>query len=331
MLRIIFPVLVFAFIVRIFVFPIDSPTSKDKTLNLPIISQIKANSSKAYDRVLGKDYSGLLTGIVFGTRADFDKEFFSKLQEAGVLHVIAASGMNVSMVAGFLVATLVLFMRRQQALLVAGIGVFLYASLADFQVSIVRASIMAYFAFAAGIVGRQNSSLWALFLTAYIMLLVNPTLVSSLSFQLSFSATLGIILFDPLLKRGILKKGFFEDARTTVSAQITTTPILLFAFSTYSLVSVPVNFLILWTVPPLMILGALASFLANIWAPLSIPVLFLCLPFLMYFKAVVLFFSSYTNPVELSFVPWTIIVGYYLILLSLVLYLYKKQNLPLIR
>ncbi len=331
MYKALFLILLIVFVLRIFTFPIHSTNSGSKTLNLPVISQIKANSTRAYDRVLGKDYSGLLTGIVFGTRADFDRDFFSKLQEAGVLHVIAASGMNVSMVAGFLVATLVLFLKRQQALIIAGVGVFLYAALADFQVSIVRASIMAYFAFAAGVLGRQNSSLWALFLTAYLMLLVNPTLVTSLSFQLSFAATLGILLFDPLLKRGVLKNGFFEDGRTTVSAQITTTPILLFAFSTYSLVSVPVNFLILWTVPPLMILGALASFLANIWAPLSVPILYLCLPFLMYFKAVVLFFANYSNPVEVSFVPWTIIAGYYLILVSLVLYLYKKLNLPLIR
>ena len=111
-------------------------------------------------------------------------------QTTGVFHVIAASGMNVSMLSGFLLAVLGRILRRQIALIVSIVAICFYAVLAGLEPSIVRASIMAGIAFTALLLGRQGTALWSLILTALLMLLFNPFLFRDIGFQLSFAAPL---------------------------------------------------------------------------------------------------------------------------------------------
>jgi competence protein ComEC len=185
---------------------------------------------------------------------------------------------------------------------------------------------MGVLALSAGLAGRQNTSLFALFLAATVMVLFDPSIISSISFMLSFSATLGIILLDPLLKL-VLKKSYFEDFRTTLSAQIATTPILLFFFGTYSLISIPANFLVLWTVPPLMALGFVSA-LFSILSPLFGGFFaVLSMPLLAYFLAITDFLSRFDIGFELKELPWALIAGYYLILLAAIIRLHKSVKI----
>jgi len=237
---------------------------------------------------------------------------------------VAASGMNVSMLTSFLLGTLIIFLRRQYAIILTSVIVLFYVALASFQPSIVRAAIMAIFSLSAGIAGRQNTSLLALFLAAFVMIIWDPQVLTSVSFILSFSATLGIILLDPILKQGLFAPALFEDFRTTISAQIATTPILMFFFGSYSPVSIIVNFLVLWTIPPLMVLGGLGAFLSFVSKTLVAPFLYLSFPLLSYFQSIVDFFALRFRPMELDTIPWTIVVGYYLILLAGILWIHKR-------
>ncbi len=186
---------------------------------------------------------------------------------------------------------------------------------------------MALFAFGAGVAGRQNSSFLALFFAAWLMIFWDPTVATSISFILSFAATLGIVLLDPIFKLTILKQDVLEDFRTTLSAQISTTPILLFSFGTYAPISIVTNLLVLWTVPPLMVLGMIAAVL--FWIPiLAAPFVYLCLPLLNYFWAVIDFFAARATPITIENIPWTLIVGYYLILGSAIIYFHKRRKVP---
>ena len=259
-------------------------------------------------------------GIVFGEK-NLDKESNEAFKNTGVLHVVAASGMNVSMLVSFLLVTFVIFLRRQHALILTFLAILFYTALADFQPSIVRAAIMSGFALAAGLVGRQNTSLLAL-----VMVFWDPEIITSVGFILSFAATAGIILLDPVLKKKI-KSDLLEDFRTTIAAQLATTPIILFFFGTYSAISIPTNFLVLWTVPPLMALGGVGALLGLITPILSAPFVLLCLPLLLYFRAVVEYFAMASSPVEIKSIPWTLVAGYYLILLALIVLLRKRLKI----
>lgn len=291
-----------------------------------VLSGVKGKMVSNVKRILPENQAALILGIVFGEKGTFDKSYFEAIRKTGVLHVIAASGMNISMVASFLITSLTLFLKRQKALVLSSIAIILYASLADFQPSIVRASIMAIFAFSAGVIGRQNTSLLALFFAGFIMVMFDPKIIEDIGFQLSFVATLGIILLDPIFKK-IGSNLLFEDARATISAQIATVPILLFFFGTYSPISIVANFLVLWTIPPLMILGAFGAVLSLASPLIAVPFLWLSMPLLIFFEAIVLSLNRYASEIQIDSLPWVLIAGYYLILLALILLIYKKKNI----
>lgn len=266
--------------------------------------------------------SGLMLGIVFGIKENLPKEFLNNIQITGVMHVIAASGMNVTMVSAFLFFFLKSFLKRQFAITFSIIGIVFYAAIAGFEPSIVRASIMGIIVFTAQILGRQQFSLHTLLITAFVMLFVSPELLGNTGFALSFSATLGLLYIPGLFKRW--QNSLTESFITTISAQIATLPILLTNFGNYSIMSILVNGLILWTIPLLMVLGALATLFIFIFPPLASFFLYLCLPFLYLFEFIVDFFAKNGNTLSIDSFPISLTIAYYLFLLSLLLFKYKK-------
>ncbi len=271
---------------------------------------------------LDKNSADLMLGIVFGIKQDLDKEFAKQIQAVGLTHVIAASGMNVTLVSGFLFYILSYFLKRQRAIFVSVLGILFYVCLAGFEPSIVRAAIMGILVFSSQILGRQQLSLITLLLTGFVMLFIWPGFLVNIGFQLSFLSTLGIMYLPDLFKR--IKNGFTEDLIVTLSAQIATLPIILFNFGNYSLFSLASNVLVLWVVPILMILGFIASIFSFIFPPIASLILYLSLPLLLYFQKIVSIFSSFGTINGLNTFPWQIVVAYYLFLASFLIYKYNK-------
>jgi len=286
---------------------------------------IRLKSTVLFEGSLPPISANLLLGIVFGAKGDFPPVFWSDLRNAGVLHIIAASGMNVSFFTGAVMFSLNMFLKRRLSLILAVFAAIFYSFLVGFEASILRATIMAIIAFTASFFGRQNFAVLALIATGFVMLLWSPAFLFDVGFQLSFLATLGILLLKPLF--GAIYKFPFvgEDLVTTVSAQLATTPILLGTFGSIGLWSLLVNILVLWTVPILMLLGSMAVILGLVFAPLGKLLLFLCLPFLLLFEKVVTFFGGFSWSLAVDVFPWQFSIGYYLILVAAVILKRQKQ------
>lgn len=300
----------------------------------PLIAGIRQKISTVFAETLPPTSASLLMGIVFGIKEQMPKEFEDALRTTGVMHVIAASGMNVSMVAGAIFLILSTFLNRRKAIVLSLCVVIFYAFLSGFEASIVRATLMAGIAFTASYLGRQYYGFLALCLTAYIMLIFNPGYLTDVGFQLSFLATLGILSISPPKvpkpkekgrQRTHWYQGVVDDVGVTVAAQIATLPILLFTFGQYGLLSIPVNALVLWTIPVLMVLGSIGAVLSLVLPILAKPFLYLALPFLLYFQTVV----SQSAKLEWVFTvgkfSWSLVGAYYL-LLSAVILLHRKRH-----
>lgn len=266
--------------------------------------------------------SGLMLGIVFGIKENLPKDFLESIQITGVMHVIAASGMNVTMVSAFLFYLFASFLKRQLAIIFSIMGIVFYTAIAGFEPSIVRAGVMGIIVFSAQILGRQQYSLHTLLMTGFLMLFVSPELLFNTGFALSFTATFGLLYIPDLFKR--FQNSFTESFITTISAQIATLPILLSNFGNYSLTSIIVNGLVLWTIPLLMVLGAIAAFFSFIFPPLASFFLYLCLPFLYFFESIVEFFAQFGNTLSIKNFPIFFTISYYLLLASFILFKYKK-------
>ena len=300
-------------------FTMNTPTlqiaNTDQNIVTRAATMIRRRAEKIYKNSLPPVSSSLLTGIIFGGNQGMPEKFIQELRVSGVVHVIAASGMNVTFVAGALIGILGALLRRQIALTIAIFGIAFYAFLSGFEPSIVRASIMSVLAFSASLLGRQSFAVESVFLTGFVMLFFSPLLILDVGFQLSFLATLGILLIKPLLSA--TKNVFLsDDVGITIAAQIATMPIILSVFGDYGLLSILVNALVLWTVPALMVLGSIGLLLGMVFEPFGKIVLFLAVPVLFYFEKVVSFFGNLGWTISVPVVSGYIWIGYYFLLIS---------------
>ena len=311
---------------------IANPTVVKKDQSNPVMSAsifIRKNIESSVLTTLPEREGGLLLGIILGVRDKIDRDFYNQLRNASVLHIIAASGQNVSILASILLLSFERIVKRRYALLFTSIGILFYSVLAGFDPPILRASIMALVAYGAMGLGRQSVGMWGLFISGWAMVVWNPLMISDVSFQLSFLSTFGIMSLKPALDGVIrLKRLEFlkDDVTTTISAQIATFPLMIASFGAYSLLSFPVNILLLWTVPILMIFGGVGALFSLILPILAKPFILLCYPFLSYFIHVVDVADRFYIGIPFKEIPQALIFGYYLILIAIVLRLKRGRK-----
>lgn len=281
--------------------------------------------SESYHSLLPQTFASLLLGVVLGVKETMTKSFQTNLQSVGVVHVIAASGMNVTMVAAFLQSMLSKFLGRKLVLVITIVLIIFYALVSGVQASILRASIMTILVFSAQLIGRQYTALYSLFLTAIIMLFIQPELVGDVGFQLSLFSTLGILVIKPLIPNTSFVN---DDIGTTIAAQLATVPILLITFGQYGLLSIFVNGFVLWTIPLLMVLGGVGGLLALLpfISILGKVLIILCWPLLFFFITVVNFFGSLQWNISIQSVSLITLFGYYFVLISLVVFIKINQK-----
>lgn len=263
--------------------------------------------------------SALLAGMVLGVKEDLPQEFKKALRETSTIHIVVVSGQNLSMLAGFLMG-FSKFLGRKKAAILSFLVILFYAFLTGFQIPTIRAAIMVFFGFLAGLVGREKYSLWILFLTGYIMLLYQPDWLNSLSFQLSFLATLAVVKIAPIFDQKLhqIPDILRTDLSVSIAAQLLTLPIIAFNFREISLVGVLVNTLILWTVPLIMISGIILIFISFVSIALGNIIAFVPNVLLTFFIDVVEMFAAVPlDSLKLGKTSILLWVGYYFLLLGI--------------
>jgi len=219
---------------------------------------------------LPEPQASLLTGMIFGVKSTLPKYLYQDMITTGVVHITAISGSNISILMRLISEITITFGRRISSLLTI-IFIFCFVFFLGFEPTIIRAAIMGSMQLIAVYFGRQNWALLSLILAAGTMLIINPAWIGNLSFQLSFLATLGMILFGTIKKTQInswhqeLKREVIINLRTTLSAQIFTVPLIFYYFRQISLISPITNLLISWTIGSIMILGIFLSLLGWVW------------------------------------------------------------------
>lgn len=195
---------------------------------------------------LGSPEGPLVSSMVLGSRAvDLPYDIRDQFAKVGLAHVLAASGFQVSLLLGWV---LILTRRlRPRVQFVAGAAMLLaYVGLTGIQPSVARAALMGAGALVALVLGRETKSLGTLLMAATVLLLFQPIWVWDLGFQLSFLATLGLLVtVPPLVKRlDWLPPAIASILAVPVAAYIWTIPLQLYEFGVVSPYSVLVNVLV---------------------------------------------------------------------------------------
>src|SRR5687768_6270917 len=241
--------------------------------------------------------SSLMAGILLGVDTGLTRELQDAFKNTGTAHIIAISGFNISIIAGIFFAFFSRFFGERRGAVVAILGIALYTFVVGADAAVVRAAVMGSLALFAKQVGRRQFALNTLLAVAFVMTLWNPLLVWDVGFQLSFFATLGLILYaDPFTQfADRVIRNFFpastaervvelfsEFVLLTLAAQLTTIPIMAYHFQRISLVSFIANPFILPAQPAVMILGGLAVLLSLFWLALGQIVAWVTWPFVVY-------------------------------------------------
>lgn len=236
------------------------------------------------DKLFPEDTLGVARALLLGDSSKLSYEVDSAFQVSGIRHVIAVSGLHVSI----LFSMIYLFGGRNRIVgTILGIPILvIFAAIAGFTPSIIRACIMQGLMLLALLFDRDYDAPTALAFSALVMLIINPLTITSVSFQLSVSCMIGIFLFSKRIHDYILNekrkqkaKGRSVKARlirwsvgsvsVTIGAMITTIPLCAYYFESVSLISILTNLLTLWIVSFIFYGIMAACALSVIWLPLG--------------------------------------------------------------
>jgi competence protein ComEC len=235
----------------------------------------KGRAQTTIAQLIPEPQAALLTGILLGNDNGLPPDLDEAFRTTGMTHIIAISGFNIAILVAILVRLAEPFLSRRGAVIFALVGISLYTVLVGADASVVRAALMgSIYLIANRWLGRPNFAFGSLFLAGFMMTVIRPFTLWDVGFQLSFAATLSLMLYaDPLtqwVRRGLQRwlirdwvekvMGVLSEAVIlTVAAQILTLPLMMGYFGQLSLISLLANALILPVQPAVMIWGGLAT------------------------------------------------------------------------
>ncbi len=234
--------------------------------------------TQSIDKVLPQPQSSLLAGLLLGTKQSLGKEILGEFQKTGVSHIVVLSGYNIAIVAGSIMAVFKFFLKTDASASVqttflkgmfspknisfgfGAVSIILFTMASGGGASAWRAAIMVLIALFAKRMNRDYKVSRVFGFTVVLMLAPNPLLLAfDPSFQLAVMATFGLIFVSPQLApyftRVPEKFGLREVVTSTVATQLIVLPFLIYNTGIFSLVSLPINVLILGTIPLTMFLG----------------------------------------------------------------------------
>lgn len=233
----------------------------------------------ALDQLLPTDVSPFAKALLIGDSSDLDYETVTDFSVSGIRHIVAVSGLHVSIL--FTLLSLLSFRKRFLSAAIAFPTLFLFAAVTGFTPSVSRACIMSALMLTASLANQEYDGPTALSFAGLVLLLVNPLVITSVSYQLSFASVAGIFLFSPGIRKWllslfelknaeILKRGFVRwfslSVSVTLGATVMTVPLCALYFGTVSLAAVLTNLLVLWVISFIFYGLILLCLLSTFWS-----------------------------------------------------------------
>jgi competence protein ComEC len=229
------------------------------------INLIKSKLLKSYDvKSFKKDNYNLLMALLFGEKTELSKEISTNYTQAGIIHILAISGLHIALIYGivlWLTKPLLRFKKGKLYIFLLSLCIlWFYAILAGFSASIVRAAVMFSVVALGKIVNRQSNIYNSLAVSALLLLLYNPNYLFDVGFQLSFAAVLSIVIFQPLVRKYSYSKHLIflkikELLLISLVAQIGVLPLTLYYFGQLPLLFLLANLIAIPLSSIILILG----------------------------------------------------------------------------
>jgi competence protein ComEC len=310
------------------------------------IYSLRERLSTSLARALPEPQGSLAQAILLGLRGNIPDSLYTAFSRTGTAHLLAISGLHISIIIAMLLSFGILIFGRQRSIYIWLTLAFmwLYAMLAGMHPPIIRAAIMGSLFLMAEYLGRQRSAIIALAFAAAMMVGIQPYILWSLSFQLSFLAMAGLILLYPYFQEwgrkgvaslfgtkeriaavgGMITDGF----AVTLAAIVAVGPLIAYNFGVVSLIALPATFFSLPALPFIIVTAGLVAFV-GLLASLAAQILgWLAWLFLSYLIFIVQGFDAlpHSSLEVTTFSTWYI-WGYYAILAGVIASLNHRKQL----
>jgi len=307
---------------------------------------IKESLSNSLAKALPEPQGSLAQGILLGIRGNIPYSLNQAFSRTGTAHLLAISGLHIAIVIGIVLSLSILAFGRKRYIYIwlALTVIWLYTLLTGMRPPVIRAAIMGSLFLMAEFLGRQRSATTVLAFAAAVMVGIQPQILWSVSFQLSFLAMTGLILLCPYFQtwRGKGVTAIFRSREAianignmvtdcfavTLAALIAVWPLIAYNFGIVSLVALPASFFSLPALPAIIITTMLVAF-TGLLAPLLAQILgWLAWLFLSYLLLVVQGFDALPlSSLEVSTIPIWLVWGYYILLAITMAFInHRKQN-----
>ena len=230
--------------------------SEDRVRYLP--ARMAHTAKEILREAFPEDVFPFVKAVLLGDTADLSYVVDTDLKISGIRHVVAVSGLHVSILYGL--AEAVTGKKRFLTALVGIPVLVIFAAVAGFTPSVTRACVMAGLMMVAKLLDKEYDGPTALSAACLLMLTIDPLSVGSVSLQLSAGCVAGILMFQGKIQawidrhihnverheRSRLKSWFSASVAVTLSAMSLTTPLSAYYFGTISIVGILTNLLTLW-------------------------------------------------------------------------------------
>ncbi len=241
-------------------------------------ARFRRSIQNSIDHYFPADAAAFAKALLLGDRTGIDYETNTAFKLSGISHIIAVSGLHVTIL--FTLINILCFRRRWLVAILGIPALVLFAAVAGFSPSITRACIMQCLMILALLFGKDYDGPTELAFSCLVMLIANPLVITSVSFQLSVGCMAGIFLFSKgiseyLTEKLITKKTkrlakplkwIANSVAVTLSATVLTTPFVALYFDAVSLVGIVTNLLTLWIVSFIFYGIVLVCLLGSVWS-----------------------------------------------------------------
>jgi competence protein ComEC len=312
----------------------------------PIYSALYAFRQHALDIVYffyPDPEASLLAGILLGVQSGIPQKVQEAFRLTGTSHIIVISGFNITIIAALFTFMFSRILGERKGAIVSAIGIIFYTLLVGANAAVLRAAILGMLTLLGHQVGRRQVGLNSLTFVAAFMAIFTPTILWDVSFQLSFAATLGIMLyaepfthwftifaarFMPQDKADRLAGPVGEYFLLTLAAQLTTLPLMIYYFKRISLTALIANPLILPAQPPLMVLGGLSVLTGMLLRPIGQLLAWSAWPFTAYTIRMVEWLATIPHgSIPLHQIAFPIILLFYTALFTITFARFRLTNL----
>jgi competence protein ComEC len=302
-------------------------------LGNPVISTLLAGKEKfigSIEKIIPEPAVGLGSGLLLGVKSSLGEDIETDFRRTGIIHTVVLSGYNVMLVVTFILFCFSFFLPLRARVWAGLVAIICFALVVGLSATVVRASIMAGLVLLAQSYGKQYDILSGLFLAGLVMIIINPLLlIYDIGFQLSFMATLGLILIVPhfesllLTEKTVKAKEFFL---ATLATQIAVLPLLLYHIGEVSLIALVVNVLVLPIVPLAMLLTFFTGVIGLVFPPVASIVGFVATISLNYILWVADWFADlpFASIIVPEFSLASVLLAYFII--GLILYFLSKKS-----